>query len=152
IDSAIRKLPRSRPLKANNINHIIRCYSSTTIAIEIEPHYIQKSKQPKDIVHYIDFLNRRNRELRFELTFYREYYQHAEKFKKKINRISQDLLQACILSLLNRIAFNEIRDLSNAVSDAVDQLSHNQEQAFKAFIAPYRSSKSLKKTTISIDG
>ncbi|EMD96361.1 hypothetical protein COCC4DRAFT_154433 [Bipolaris maydis ATCC 48331] len=152
MNSAMRKLSRGRPLEVNNIDHIIRCCGGMTIAIEMEPHYMQKSKQPKDMVQYIDFLNRRNGELRFELTFYRECYRHAEKFKEKIDRISQDLLQACILGLLDGIAFDEIRDLSNAVSDAVDQFSHDQEQAFEAFIAPYRASKSPKKTTMSMDG
>jgi hypothetical protein len=49
---------------------------------------IQKSKQSRDVVHYIDFLNRRNGELRLELTFYRECYRHAERFKGKIAKIS----------------------------------------------------------------
>jgi hypothetical protein len=86
---------------------------------------MQKSKQSRDLVHYIDFLNRRNGELRIELIFYRECYQHAEKFKRKIAKTSQDLLHAYIISLLDEIAFNEIRDLSKALIDAVDQLRLN---------------------------
>ncbi|CAN9212164.1 unnamed protein product [Alternaria alternata] len=112
---------------------------------------MQKSKQPRDVVQYINFLNRRNGELRLELTFYQEYYQHAEKFKDKISTISQDLLHACIVSLLNKTAFNEVRDLSKAVVNAVDQLRHNQEEAFNAFIAPYRAAKSPKKAVMSTD-
>ncbi|KAJ5025161.1 hypothetical protein J3E73DRAFT_392406 [Bipolaris maydis] len=123
-----------------------------TIAIEIEPHHIQKSKQPRDLVQYIDFLNRRNGELRLKLTFYQEYYQHAEKFKEKITRISQNLLQACIISVLNGIDFSKIRDLSNAVLDAVDQFDYDHKQAFNAFIAPYKASKSPIKTTVSTNG
>lgn len=152
MDSVLRKAPRGRPLEANNIDHIIRCYGGRTIAIDMEPHHMQKSKQPKDMIQYIDFLNRRNGELRLELTFYRECYQHAEKFKEKITGISQDLLQACIIGVLDGIDFGEIRDHSNAVSDAVDQYSYAQEQAFDAFIAPYKASKSPTKTTVSIDG
>ena len=49
---------------------------------------MQKSKQPCDVVQYIDFLNCRNGELRLELTFYRECYRHVEKFKDKISTIS----------------------------------------------------------------
>ncbi|EUC40385.1 hypothetical protein COCMIDRAFT_108985 [Bipolaris oryzae ATCC 44560] len=152
MNSAIRKVPRGRPLEANNFDHIVRCYGGQTIAIEMEPHHMQKSKQPRDLIQYIDFLNRRNGELRLELTFYRECHRHAEKFKEKIEGISQDLLQACIIGLLDGIDFGEIRDLSNTASDAIDQFSHDQEQAFNAFIAPYKASKSPKKSTISMEG
>ncbi|EUC27562.1 hypothetical protein COCCADRAFT_9876 [Bipolaris zeicola 26-R-13] len=152
MDSAVRKVPRGRPLEANNVDHIVRCYGGQTIAIEMEPHHMQKSKQPRDLVQYIDFLNRRNGELRLELTFYRECYRHAEKFKEKITGISQDLLQACIIGVLDGIDFGEIRDLSNAISDSVDQFDYDHEQAFDAFIAPYKASKSPTKTTVSTNG
>jgi hypothetical protein len=113
---------------------------------------MQKSKQSRDVVQYIDFLNRRNGELRLELTFYRECYQHAEKFKQKISGISQDLLHACIVGLLDDMAFDEIRYLSETVVDAVDQLCDDQERAFDAFVAPYKASTSHKHTTVSKDG
>ena len=87
-----------------------------------------------------------------ELTFYRECYRHAEKFKDKVGTISQDLLHACIVGLLDETAFDEVRDLSKAVVDAVDQLRHDQEEAFDAFIAPYRAAKSPKKAAMSTDG
>ena len=99
MDPAVRQPPRARPLEANAIDHMVRCYGGQTIAIEMEPRYMQKSKQPRDVVQYIDFLNRRSGELRLELTFYRECYRHAEKFKDKIGTISQDLLHACIVGL-----------------------------------------------------
>jgi hypothetical protein len=152
MDPAVRQPPRARPLEANAIDHMVRCYGGQTIAIEMEPRYMQKSKQPRDVVQYIDFLNRRNGELRLELTFYRECYRHAEKFKDKIGTISQDLLHACIVGLLDETAFDEVRDLSKAVVDAVDQLRHDQEEAFDAFIAPYRAAKSPKKAVMSTDG
>lgn len=152
MDPAVRKLPRGRPLEANTIDHIVRCYGGRTIAIDMEPHYMQKSKHSGNVVDYIDFLNRRNGELRLELTYYRESYRHAEKFKEKIAEISQDLLHACIVGLLDEMAFDEIRDLSKAVVDAVDQLRHDQKDAFDAFIAPYKAVKSPKNTTLSTDG
>jgi hypothetical protein len=152
MDPAMNNLPRGRPLETNSIDHIVRCYGGQTIAIEMEPRYMQNSKQPRDVVHYIDFLNRRNGELRLELTFYRECYRHAEKFKDEIAEVSQDLLHACIIGLLDEAAFGEIRDLSKAVVDAVDQLCHDQEKAFDDFIAPYKASKSPENTTLSTDG
>jgi hypothetical protein len=152
MDPAINDLPRGRPLETNSIDHIVRCYGGQTIAIEMEPQHMQKSKQSRDVVHYINFLNRRNGELRLELTFYRECYRHAEKFKEKIAEISQDLLHACIIGLLDEMAFDEIRDLSKAVVDAVDQLRHDQEKAFDDFIAPYKALKSPKNSTMSTDG
>jgi hypothetical protein len=152
MDLAINELPRGRPLETNSIDHIVRCYGGQTIAIEMEPWRMQKSKQSRDVVHYVNFLNRRNGELRLELTFYRECYRHAEKFKEKIAEISQDLLHACIIGLLDEMAFDEIRDLSKAVVDAVDQLRHDQDKAFDDFIAPYKASKSPKKTTMSTNG
>jgi hypothetical protein len=152
MDTPMKNLPRGRPLEINNIDHIVRCYGGQTIAMEMEPRHMQKSKQSRDVVHYIDFLNRRNGELRLELTFYRECYRHAEKFKEKIAGISQDLLHECIIGLLDDLAFDEIRDLSKAVVDAVDQLCHDQEKAFDDFIAPYKASKSPNKTTMSTDG
>jgi hypothetical protein len=147
MDPAMNDLPRGRPL-----DHIVRCYGGQTIAMEMEPRHMKKSKQSRDVVHYIDFLNRRNGELRLELTFYRECYRHAEKFKEKIAGISQDLLHECIIGLLDDLAFDEIRELSKAVVDAVDQLCHDQEKAFDDFIAPYKALKSPKKTTMSTDG
>jgi hypothetical protein len=152
MDLSTKNSPRGRPLETNTIDHIVRCYGGQTIAIEMEPQYMQKSKQSRDLVHYIDFLNRRNGELRIELTFYRECYQHAEKFKGKIAETSQDLLHACIIGLLDEMAFDEIRDLSKALVDAVDQLRLDQEKAFNDFIAPYKASKSPQKATMSMDG
>jgi hypothetical protein len=112
-----------------------------------------RSKQSsRDVVHYIDFLNRRNGKLRLELTFYRECYRHAEKFKERIAETSQDLLHACIIGLLDVMAFDELRDLSKAVVDAVDQFRHDQEKAFNDYIAPYKASKSPKDITTSTDG
>jgi hypothetical protein len=49
-------------------------------------------------------------------------------------------------------AFDEVRDLTKAIVDAVDQLRHDQEEAFDAFIAPYRAAKSPKKAAMSTDG
>jgi hypothetical protein len=152
MEPAVRQLPRGRPLEANAIDHIVRCHGGQTIAIEMEPRHMQKSKQSRDVVQYIDFLNRKNGELRLELTFYRECYRHAEKFREKIGIVSQDLLHACIVGLLDEAAFDEIRDLSKTVVEAVDQLRHDQEEAFDAFIAPYKALKSPKKATMSTDG
>ena len=115
MDPAVRQPPRGRPLEANDIDHIVRCYGGQTIAIEMEPHHMQKSKQSRDVTHYIDFLNRRNGELRWELTYYRESYRHTEKFKEKIAEISQDLLHACIVGLLKEKPFEKIQDLSKAL-------------------------------------
>jgi hypothetical protein len=152
MDPAANNLPRGRPLETNSIDHIVRCYGGRTIAIEMEPRHMQQSKQSRGVVRYIDFLNRRNGELRLELAFYRECYQHAENFKGKISETSQDLLHACIIGLLDEMAFDEIRDLSKALVDAVDQLRHNQEKAFDEFIAPFKASKSPNKATMSTDG
>jgi len=113
---------------------------------------MQKSKQSGDMAQYIDFLNRKNGELRLELTFYRECHQHAEKFRDKIGTISQDLLHACIVGLLDEAAFDEIRDLSKAIVDAVDELGRDQEDAFDAFIASYKAPKRKEKTNMSTDG
>ena len=88
MDPAMKKLPRGRPLEINNIDHIVRCYGGQTIAIEMEPHHMQKSKQSRDVVQCIDFLNRKNGELRLELTFYWESFRYAEKFKERIAGIS----------------------------------------------------------------
>lgn len=118
----------------------------------MEPRHMQQSKQSRDVVRYIDFLNRRNGELRLELAFYRECYRYAEKFKGKISETSQDLLHACIIGLLDEMAFDEIRDLSKAIVDAVDQYRHDQEKAFDDYIAPYRASMSPKNNTPSADG
>jgi hypothetical protein len=145
--------PRGRPLETNSIDHEVRRYGGQTIAMEMEPQHMQKSKQSsRDVVHDIDFLNRRNGELRLELTFYRECYRHAEKFKKKIAETSQDLLHACIIGLLDIMAFDEIRDLPKAVVDAVDQFRHDQEKAFDDYIAPYKASKSPENNTTWMDG
>lgn len=152
MDPAVKISPRGRPFETNSIDHIVRCYGGQTIAVEMEPQHMQKSKQSRDIFHYIDHLNRRNGELRLELTFYRECFRHAEKFKGKIAETSQDLLHACIIGLLDEMAFDEIRDLSKAVVDAIEQYRHDQEKAFDDFIAPYRASMSLKNNTLSTDG
>jgi hypothetical protein len=118
----------------------------------MEPHYMQKSKQSGDVVDYIDFLNRRNGELRLELTYYRESYRHTEKFKEKISEISQDLLHACIVGLLDEKAFDEIRDLSKSIVDAMDHLHYDQEKGFNDFITPYKAIKSPRNTAMSTNG
>ena len=81
-----------------------------------------------------------------------ECFRHAEKFKGKIAETSQDLLHACIIGLLNEMAFDEVRDLSKAVVDAVDQYRHDQGKAFDDYIAPYKASMSPKNNNSSTDG
>jgi hypothetical protein len=152
MDPGMTNTPRGRPLETNGIDHIIRCYGGRTIAIEMEPRQMQNSKKSRNVVRYIDFLNRRNGELRLELTFYRECYRHAEMFQEKIAETSQDLLHACIIGLLDVMAFDEIRDLSKSVVDAVDQFCHDQEKVFDDYIALYKASKSSKHNTTSTDG
>jgi hypothetical protein len=125
MDPAIKKLSRGRPIEINNIDHIVRCYGGQTIAIEMEPQHMQKSKQSRDVVQYIDFLNQKNGELRLELTFYQECFRHAEKFKERITGISQDLLHECIIGLIDNVAFDEILTLSDVVVEAVDELCHD---------------------------
>jgi hypothetical protein len=147
MDPAMKNSPRGRPLEINKLDHIVKCHGGQTIAIEMEPQHMRNSKQSRDVDQYIDFLTRKNGDLRLELTFYRECFGHAERFKEKIAEISQDLLNKCIIGLLDEeVAFDEIRDLSTVVVDAVDQLCHDQEKAFDAFIAPYKAFKSPKST------
>jgi hypothetical protein len=135
------KPPRARPLEINTIDHIIRCYGGRTIALDMDPNYMDHGKRREDSIHYINFLNKKNGELRLEITFYRECFQHAEKFKDKINSLSQDLLHECIIGLLDKTSFEEIRILSKHFLAAVDELCENHRKAFDAFIAPYRSAQ-----------
>ena len=60
--------PRKRLVKVNDINHAIRRYSGSTIALEIELTHIENSKRYKD--RYLNLLSRQNRQLRLEITFY----------------------------------------------------------------------------------
>jgi hypothetical protein len=113
---------------------------------------MKHSKRSEDITQYIDFLNRRNGELRLEATFYRECFQHTEKFKEKIVKISQDLLHECIIGLLDDTAFDEIRNISKAIVDAVEELRRDEKQAIDAFIAPYRGSRIVSRPAMSSDG
>src|SRR5262245_58914740 len=104
--------PCGRPLEINEIDHIIRCYGGRTIALEMEPGHMRKSKQSEPPVQHIDYLNHRNGELRLEATFYRECFKNAEQFKAKVAMLSQDLLHECIIRLLDDTAFEEIRNIA----------------------------------------
>lgn len=128
------KPPRARPLEINPIDHIIRCYGGRTIALDMEPNYMNHAKRHKDWI-----LSQKNGEMRLEITFYRECFQHTEKFKDKITSLSQDLLHECIIGLLDTTSFEEIRILSKRFLAAVDELCESQKKALDAFIATYRS-------------
>jgi hypothetical protein len=118
----------------------------------MEPGRMQHSKRFEDITQYIDFLNRRNGELRLEATFYRECFQHAEKFKEKIVRTSQDLLHECIIGLLDDTALDEIRNISKSLVDAVEEFRSNKKDAFDSFVAPYKGSRIVSHPNMSTDG
>jgi hypothetical protein len=152
MNSGTHKLPHPRPFEVNNIDHAIRCYGGRTIATDMEPDRMQHSKRSEDITQYIDFLNRRNGELRLEATFYRKCYQNAEKFRDNIAKISQDLLHECIIGLLDDTAFDEIRAISKSIVDAVEESHRDEKNAFDAFVAPYRGSITVPRSSMSANG
>ncbi|KAF2820774.1 hypothetical protein CC86DRAFT_397703 [Ophiobolus disseminans] len=119
----MENLPRRRALETNSIDYIVRGYGGQTIAIEMEPRNMKKFKQSKDL-----------------------------KFKEKISETSQALLHSYIIGLLDEMRFEENRDLSKALVDAVDEFHLEQETAFKDFIESYEPPKSSKITTASTDG
>jgi hypothetical protein len=145
-------LPQSRPLEVNDIDHTIRCYGGRTIATDMEPIRMQHSKRPEDLTQYIDFLNRRNGELRLEATFYRECFTSTKKFEAKIVKISQDLLHECIIGLLDDTALDEIRNISKSIVDALEELSREEKEAFDAFIAPYKGCRTAMRPNMSATG
>jgi hypothetical protein len=149
---AAQNLPHPRPFEVNDIDHAIRCYGGRTIATDMEPSRMQHSKRSEDITQYIDFLNRRNGELRLEATFYRECFKHATKFKGKVIHISQDLLHEYIISLLDDSALDEIREISKLLVDAVEEFSRDEKNALDEFIAPYKGSKIASYPSMSTDG
>jgi hypothetical protein len=144
--------PPVRPLEVNEVDHLVRCYGGRTIATDMEPSRMQHSKRNEDITQYIDFLNRRNGELRLEVTFYRECFKYAEKFKENVVEISQDLLHQCIIGLLDDTALDEIRNVSKLLVDAVEELHRDKKNAFDVFIAPYKGSRVVSEPTISANG
>lgn len=135
------KPPRARPLETNPIDHIIRCYGGRTIALDMEPNYMDHAKRHEDLIQHINSLHKENGELRLEITFYRDCFQHAERFKDRIKSLSQDLLHECIIGLLDTTSFEEIRVISKHFLAAVDELRGSQKKAFDAFIAPYKSAQ-----------
>lgn len=148
----MQNTPRPRPLEVNDIDHTIRCHGGRTVATDMEPSRMFHSKRSEDIVQYIDFLNRRNGELRLEVTFYRDCYSYSEKFKETIAKISQDLLHECIIGLLDDTAFDEIRTISRSIIEAVEKLRGEQKKAFDTFVAPYRASNIVPGPRMSTDG
>jgi hypothetical protein len=113
---------------------------------------MKHSKQLEDITSYIDFLNRRNGELRLEATFYRQCFEHAEKLKERIVETSQDLLHACIIGLVDNTAFDDIRNISQLLVNAVEEFRSDKKDAFNAFVAPYKGSKVVSLPNTSADG
>jgi hypothetical protein len=152
MDPITQNLPSARPFEVNEIDHVVRSYGGRTIATDMEPSRMQYAKRSEDITQYIDFLNRRNGELRLEVTFYRECFKYAEKFKENVVEISQDLLHECILGLLDDTALDEIRNISKLLVDAVEELRRDKKNAFDAFIAPYKGSRVVSQPTMSANG
>jgi hypothetical protein len=130
--------PRRRPLEVNEIDHALRHYGGSTIALEMEPTHMEHSKRREDTQQYLDSLSRQNGQLRLEITFYRECFKHAERFKDQVYGLSQNLLHECIIGLLDDAAFDEIRNISNSLHDASELFRKKQKKAFKAFVVPYR--------------
>ncbi|OAL56164.1 hypothetical protein IQ07DRAFT_608278 [Pyrenochaeta sp. DS3sAY3a] len=145
-------LKSRRPLEINSIDHIIRCYGGRTVASEMDPGYMQHSKRPEDLAQYISYLNRRNGELRLEITFYRQCFEHSQALREKLSSLSQDLLHECIIGMLDDAAFEDIKNISKSISLALDNFAEDQQKAFDAFIAPYVACRRTPRPGISLDG
>lgn len=113
---------------------------------------MQHSKRSEDMTQYIDFLNRRNGELRLEVTFYRPCFQNSERFRESIAELSQDLLHECIIGLLDDTAFEEVRAISKSLVKAVENLDTLNTEAFEAFVAPCRASRLASSFHSQADG
>ena len=131
--------PRGRPLEVNEIDHALRRYGGSTVALEMEPMQMEHSKRRENIQQYLDSLSRKNGQLRLEITFYRECFKQAERFKDQVYGLSQNLLHECIIGLLDDAAFDEIRDISNSLHEALEVFRKKQKKAYRAFVAPYKS-------------
>jgi regulator of replication initiation timing len=120
------------------------------MALEMDPQYMHASKRLQSIHQHVEHLSRKNGQLRLEVAFYRECFQHAERFKDTVTQLSQDLLHECIIGLLNSApledvqinsgsALDEIKNISRSLSNAVDDLQRKQNEALGTFVAPYRA-------------
>ena len=136
--------PRRRPLEVNEIDHALRRYGGSTIALEMEPTHMEHAKRRENSQEYLDSLSWQNGQLRLEITFYRECFQHAEQFKDQVYGLSQNLLHECIIGLLDDAAFDEIKNISNSLHNASEVFRKKQKKAFRAFVAPYRSKDDLQ--------
>lgn len=147
-----QRSPQGRPLEVNEIDHLLRCYGGSTVALEMEPTKMQQSKRPENIQRYLDTLSRDNGQLRLELAFYRDCFKHSERFKDTVSILSQDLFHECIIGLLDDAAIDDIKVLSEELHSAVEILRANQSKALSAFIAPYEAYRRASRPELSRNG
>jgi len=129
--------PRRVALEVNAIDELVRCHGGITLALEMNPSTMAKGKRHRSTTKHIHDLSRRNGELRAELSFYRDCYGHAEKFKDIVQFNSQELLHECIVSIIDSPDLERIRDIASAITTALEELQNKQTQAFEAFLEPY---------------
>ena len=132
------RLLHPRPLQTNDVDHLIRTYGGSTLALEMEEHQMKHTKCSRSIAQHLEDLTRKNGALRAEIAFYRECYQGSEKLMHGVTTITQDLLDQCIIGLLDNAAFGEIRELVGMLYQSAEEYRRLRQRALSQFICLYK--------------
>lgn len=149
-----RKPLRINPLEVNDIDHAVRFCGRRTLALEMDPLYLEQFKQ--DSLKDIEYLTRRLGDLRLEAVFYRECFQHSQMFKDAVSSLAQELLHQCIIGLLRSASFqatesdtfiNDIKTISGTLLSAVEKLQEQQSASLSSFLIAFTGTSDILQTT-----
>ena len=134
-------LQNSRPLQTNDVDHLIRSYGGSTLELEMERPKMKYGKRSQPFAQHLEELTRNNGSFRAEITFYRDCYQGSEKLMHEVTTITQDLLDQCIIGLLDNAAFGEIRGLVGTLYQSAENYRRLRQKALSDFVLLYKQNK-----------
>jgi len=107
----------------------------------MEARAMTEGKRPQSNAQNIAFLARKNGALRAEVDFYRTCFQSSEKLMYEVTSVTQDLLDQCIIGLLDNAAFGEIRELVEMLHKSAENYRRQRQKALSQYVSLYKQDR-----------
>lgn len=97
----------------------------------------------------LEALSRRNGNLQLELSYYRKSTENAMQLREEIVRISNELLNHCIIAMLSETDFNDIKKTSYSIVNLIEEFDAKQRKAYEELVAPFQSRQTVPTIIVS---
>ena len=119
-----------RPLDVNAVDHRIRCLGGETVALDMEPIQMQRSKRAESPKQHIEFLSRKVGQLRLEVDFYRRCYRLNKMKDENTAQSYKRLMQQYITFLCaDPSMLGDVRDLLGLMSTTISSILDENERS-----------------------